>query len=67
MGSGVVGKIILKQVTVETWDSKVGIPATIKFQILEVAGTALTTADIIQMELRWKSKLQSREMGLNRN
>ncbi len=35
--------------------------------ILEVAGSALTTDDIIQMEVRWKSKLQSREMGLNRN
>ena len=35
--------------------------------ILEVAGTASTTEEIIQMEIKWKSKLQSREMGLNRN
>ncbi len=42
-------------------------PSDYQVSILEVAGTALTTADIIQMELRWKSKLQSREMGLNRN
>lgn len=35
--------------------------------ILEVAGTALTAVDIIKMEVRWKLKLQSREMGLNRN
>jgi hypothetical protein len=35
--------------------------------ILEVAGTALTTEEIIKMETRWKLKLQSREMGLNRN
>jgi len=35
--------------------------------ILEVAGTALTADDIIKMEVRWKLKLQSREMGLNRN
>jgi hypothetical protein len=32
-----------------------------------VAGTALTTEEIIKMETRWKLKLQSREMGLNRN
>jgi hypothetical protein len=35
--------------------------------ILEVAGTASTTADILTMEQRWKHKLQSKEMGLNRN
>jgi hypothetical protein len=35
--------------------------------ILEVAGTALTADDIIKMEGQWKLKLQSREMGLNRN
>lgn len=35
--------------------------------ILEVAGTALTQEDILQMEGLWKAKLQSREMGLNRN
>lgn len=35
--------------------------------ILEVAGTASAPDDIIKMEVRWKLKLQSREMGLNRN
>jgi hypothetical protein len=35
--------------------------------ILEVAGTAFTDADIRMMEIQWKLKLQSREMGLNRN
>lgn len=38
-----------------------------QISILEVAGTASTTDDIIKMEGVWKSKLQSREMGLNRN
>jgi hypothetical protein len=35
--------------------------------ILEVAGTSATEEDISIMEGRWQSKLQSREMGLNRN
>ena len=35
--------------------------------ILEVAGTAATMDDMLKMGVRWKSKLQSREMGLNRN
>ena len=35
--------------------------------ILEVAGTASTTDDILKMEGLWKVKLKSREMGLNRN
>jgi hypothetical protein len=35
--------------------------------ILEIAGTASTPEDILKMEALWKSKLQSREMGLNRN
>jgi len=34
---------------------------------LEVAGTASTGDDINAMESRWIAKLQSREMGLNRN
>ena len=38
-----------------------------QISILEVAGTALTQEEIIHMESLWKSKLQSREMGLNRN
>ena len=35
--------------------------------ILEVAGSSATTDDILEMEGRWQAKLQSREMGLNRN
>ena len=35
--------------------------------ILEVAGTSSTEDDIMKMETRWKQKLKSREMGLNRN
>lgn len=35
--------------------------------ILEVAGTSSSDVDIIGMEQRWKLKLQSREMGLNKN
>jgi len=42
-------------------------PSDYQVSILEVAGTAVTPDDIINMEVRWKTKLQSREMGLNRN
>jgi hypothetical protein len=35
--------------------------------ILEVAGSASNGDDILKMEFKWKEKLQSREMGLNRN
>jgi hypothetical protein len=42
-------------------------PSDYQVSILEVAGSALKTDDIIKMESLWKSKLQSREMGLNRN
>jgi hypothetical protein len=35
--------------------------------ILEVAGSAADLLEILQMEELWKQKLQSREMGLNRN
>ncbi|MCW0483954.1 GIY-YIG nuclease family protein [Gaoshiqia sediminis] len=35
--------------------------------ILEVAGTSANIEEILGMEYRWKKKLQSREMGLNRN
>jgi len=42
-------------------------PSDYQVSILEVAGTASTEADIIKKEGQWKSKLQSREMGLNRN
>jgi hypothetical protein len=42
-------------------------PSDYQVSILEVAGTAATLDDIIRMENQWKLKLQSREMGLNRN
>jgi hypothetical protein len=34
---------------------------------LEVAGSGSNPDDILKMESRWKEKLQSREMGLNKN
>ena len=42
-------------------------PSNYQVSILEVAGTAATTHDILVMEGRWQLKLQSQEMGLNRN
>ncbi len=52
-------------------DGNVGLksrdPSDYQVPILEVCGSALTTDDIIRTEALWKDKLQSREMGLNRN
>jgi hypothetical protein len=42
-------------------------PSDYRVSILEVAGSLATDADIVEMEQRWKDKLQSREMGLNRS
>jgi hypothetical protein len=42
-------------------------PSDYQVSILEVAGTSSTDADILVMEQRWKAKLQSGKMGLNRN
>ena len=42
-------------------------PSDYQVSILEVAGTAQTLTDILRAEQLWKSKLQSKEMGLNRN
>jgi hypothetical protein len=42
-------------------------PSDYQVSILEVAGGNATDAEIIQAEDLWKQKLQSREMGLNRN
>jgi hypothetical protein len=42
-------------------------PSDYQVSILEVAGTSALTEDILFMEGRWQSKLQSQEMGLNRN
>jgi hypothetical protein len=35
--------------------------------ILEIAGSSATLDDILAMEGRWQTKLQSKDMGLNRN
>ena len=42
-------------------------PSDYQVSILEVAGSTVTLEEIIAMEDLWKQKLQSREMGLNRN
>jgi hypothetical protein len=42
-------------------------PEDYRVSILEVAGSLASADDILAMEERWKQKLQSREMGLNRN
>jgi hypothetical protein len=42
-------------------------PSDYQISILEVAGSAATVDEIVAMEQLWKVKLQSREMGLNRN
>jgi GIY-YIG catalytic domain len=42
-------------------------PSDYQVSILEVAGTASSDKEIVAMEQRWKRKLRSREMGLNRN
>ncbi|MHB1287512.1 MAG: GIY-YIG nuclease family protein [Leptospirales bacterium] len=42
-------------------------PSDYQVSILEVAGSPATMAAILKMETLWKSKLQSQEMGLNRN
>ena len=42
-------------------------PSDYQVSILEVAGSAAAPEDILAMEALWKLKLQSREMGLNKN
>lgn len=42
-------------------------PSDYQVSVLEVAGSAATADDIRDMEQLWKDKLQSRDMGLNRN
>lgn len=42
-------------------------PSDYQVSILEVSGSSATTPEIIATEQLWKAKLQSREMGLNRN
>lgn len=42
-------------------------PSDYQVSILETVGTTATTADLLELECLWKDKLQSRQMGLNRN
>ncbi|MGZ8285357.1 MAG: GIY-YIG nuclease family protein [Allosphingosinicella sp.] len=42
-------------------------PSDYQVSILEVSGSSATMEEIIAAEQLWKAKLQSREMGLNRN
>ncbi len=42
-------------------------PSDYQVAILEIAGSAADHRDILAMEGRWQRKLQSKEMGLNRN
>lgn len=42
-------------------------PEDYQVSVLEVCGSGLTIDEIIRTEQLWKAKLQSREMGLNRN
>lgn len=42
-------------------------PSDYQVSILEVAGSTATVDEIIGLEQLWKAKLQSRDMGLNRN
>jgi hypothetical protein len=42
-------------------------PSDYQVSVLEVAGSAASPEEIVGMETLWKQKLQSREMGLNKN
>jgi hypothetical protein len=42
-------------------------PSDYQASILETVGSSATVDDILDLERLWKQKLQSREMGLNRN
>lgn len=42
-------------------------PSDYQLSILETVGLSATIADVAALEILWKDKLQSREMGLNRN
>jgi hypothetical protein len=42
-------------------------PSDYRVSILEVVGNQMSTDEIIHLEQRWKEKLQSKEMGLNKN
>ncbi len=61
------GKPTSTRGTAATWVCKNREPSDYQVSILEVAGTSATMDDILAMEGRWQSKLQSRERELNRN
>jgi hypothetical protein len=42
-------------------------PSDYQVSILEVCASSASVDDILATEQLWKAKLQSREMGLNRN
>jgi GIY-YIG catalytic domain len=42
-------------------------PSNYRVSILETVGNTATLDELLKLESRWKDKLQSREMGLNRN
>jgi hypothetical protein len=42
-------------------------PTDWRVSVLQVAGSADSDSDILAMEAVWKVKLQSRQLGLNRN
>ena len=67
MVSGVAGRITYKRGIGGNVALKSKDPSDYQVSILEVAGTSATTEDILHMEVLWKKKLQSMEMGLNRN
>jgi GIY-YIG catalytic domain len=42
-------------------------PSDYRVSILETVGSSATPGELLALESRWKDKLQSRDMGLNRN
>jgi hypothetical protein len=46
---------------------KIREPSDYLVSVLEVAGSSATVEEIISLEVNWKLKLQSRDIGLNRN
>lgn len=42
-------------------------PSDYVISVLEVAGSSATTEEILALEVNWKVKLQSRDIGLNHN
>jgi len=46
---------------------KIRDPSDYQVSILQVSGSSESTEEILALEVLWKSKLQSKEMGLNKN